>query len=118
MSLAKTPEQKQALQLALARLEFGRPFFMPPNVPTARVPAIRRAFDATMKDPEFIAEAEKLKIDIDPMTGEEVASMLEEIAKTPADRGRATHPPPPLPPPGRGRRTRQRRVAGSSALAA
>ena len=49
-SLAKTPEQKQALQLALARLEFGRPFFMPPNVPADRVAAIRHAFDATMKD--------------------------------------------------------------------
>ena len=49
--LAKTPELKQALDLALARLEFGRPFFMPPNVPAERVTAIRRAFDATMKDP-------------------------------------------------------------------
>jgi len=84
-SLAKTPEQKQALQLALARLEFGRPFFMPPNVPTARVNAIRRAFDATMKDKEFLAEADKLKLEIDPMTGEELAKTLEEIAKTPAD---------------------------------
>src|SRR5207247_7216095 len=40
-SLANTSEQKQALQLALARLEFGRPFFLPPNVPAARVAAIR-----------------------------------------------------------------------------
>ena len=84
-SLAKTPEHKQALQLALARLEFGRPFFMPPNVPAARVAAIRRAFDATMKDPEFLAEADKLKLEIDPMNGQELAAMLDEIAKTPAD---------------------------------
>jgi hypothetical protein len=84
-SLAKTPEQKQALQLAQARLEFGRPFFMPPNVPADRVNAIRRAFDATMKDPEFLAEADKLKLEIDPMTGEEIARMLEEIAKTPTE---------------------------------
>ena len=84
-SMAKTPEQKQALQLALARLEFGRPFFMPPNVPAARVAAIRRAFDATMKDKEFLAEADKLKLEIDPMSGEELAKMLQEIAKTPAD---------------------------------
>jgi tripartite-type tricarboxylate transporter receptor subunit TctC len=84
-SLAKTPEQKQALQLALARLEFGRPFFMPPNVPAERVNAIRRAFDATMKDSEFLAEADKLKLEIDPMSGEELARTLEEIAKTPAD---------------------------------
>jgi tripartite-type tricarboxylate transporter receptor subunit TctC len=84
-SLAKSPEQKQALQLALARLEFGRPFFMPPNVPTDRVNAIRRAFDATLKDSEFLAEADKLKLEIDPMSGEELARTLEEIAKTPAD---------------------------------
>ena len=84
-SLAKTPEHKQALQLALARLEFGRPFFMPPNVPPARVAAIRRAFDETMKDKEFLAEADKLKLEIDPMTGTEIAKMLEEMAKTPAD---------------------------------
>lgn len=84
-SLAKTPEHRQALQLALARLEFGRPFFMPPNVPPARVAAIRRAFDATMKDPEFLAEADKLKLEIDPMTGDEIAKLLEEMAKTPAD---------------------------------
>lgn len=84
-SLAKTPEQKQALQLALARLEFGRPFFMPPNVPADRVAAIRHAFDATMKDKEFLAEADKLKLEIDPMSGEELAKTLEEMAKTPAE---------------------------------
>lgn len=82
---AKTPEQKQALDLALARLEFGRPFFMPPNVPPERVKAIRRAFDETMKDKDFIAEADKLKIEIDPLTGEEVAGLIEQIYKTPAD---------------------------------
>jgi len=84
-SVAKTPEQKQALQLALARLEFGRPFFMPPNVPADRVNAVRRAFDATMKDKEFLAEADKLKLEIDPMSGEELAKTLEEIARTPPD---------------------------------
>jgi len=83
--LAKTTEQKQALDLALARLEFGRPFFMPPNVPAERVQAIRRAFDATLKDAEFLAEADKLKIEIDPVTGEHIAEMLGNMAKTPAD---------------------------------
>ena len=85
LELAKTEEQKQALDLALARLEFGRPFFMPPNVPAERVNAIRRAFDATMKDPEFLAEADKLKIEIDPLTGEQVAALIVEIYKTPAE---------------------------------
>ena len=81
---AKTQEQKQALDLALARLEFGRPFFMPPNVPADRVNAIRRAFDAAMKDKELLAEAEKLKIEVDPLGGEQVAGLIEQIYKTPA----------------------------------
>jgi tripartite-type tricarboxylate transporter receptor subunit TctC len=83
--MATTPEQKQALQLALARLEFGRPFFMPPNVPAERVAAVRRAFDATMKDKDYLADAEKLKLEVNPMSGEDIAKMLEQIAKTPAD---------------------------------
>lgn len=82
---AKTPEQKQALELAVARLEFGRPFLMPPGVPADRVNAFRRAFDATMKDPEFLAEAEKLKIEVDPLSGEQVSELVANVFKTPAD---------------------------------
>ena len=81
---AKTEEQKQSLDLALARLEFGRPFFMPPNVPPERVSAIRRAFEATMRDKEFLEEADKLKIEIDPLSGEQVAALIVQIDKTPA----------------------------------
>jgi tripartite-type tricarboxylate transporter receptor subunit TctC len=82
---AKTEEQKQALQLALARLEFGRPFFMPPKVAPERVAAIRHAFDATMKDKDFLAEADKLKIEIDPLSGGEVEAQIVKIYQTPAD---------------------------------
>jgi tripartite-type tricarboxylate transporter receptor subunit TctC len=85
LDYAKTDADRQALQLALARLEFGRPFFMPPNVPVERVTAIRRAFDATMKDPEFLAEAEKLKIEVDPLSGERVATLIEQIYRTPPE---------------------------------
>ena len=73
------------MQLALARLEFGRPFFLPPNVPPERVDAIRRAFDATMKDPAYLAEADKLKIEVDPLTGEQVAALVVQVSRTPAD---------------------------------
>ena len=82
---AKTPEQQQALNLAVARLEFGRPFLLPPDVPAERVTAIRRAFDATMKDKDFVAEADRLKIEIDPLTGEEVAKLIREMAQTPPE---------------------------------
>jgi tripartite-type tricarboxylate transporter receptor subunit TctC len=82
--VAKTEADKQALELELARLEFGRPFFMPPNVPADRVTALRRAFDATMKDPEFLAEAKKLKIEVDPLTGEQVGDLVGRLYGTPA----------------------------------
>jgi tripartite-type tricarboxylate transporter receptor subunit TctC len=82
LDLAKTDAERQALLLLLARLEYGRPFFLPPGVPTDRVDALRRAFDAVMKDKEFLAEAERLKLDIDPLTGEQVAALVEQVART------------------------------------
>ena len=82
LDLAKADAERQALLLLLARLEYGRPFFVPPGVPAERVNALRRAFDATMKDKEFLAEAEKLKLDIDPLTGEQVAALVEQVART------------------------------------
>ena len=81
--IARTEDERAALRLMLARLEYGRPFFLPPNVPAPRVEALRRAFDATMKDPEYIAEADRLKIDLDPLTGEQVAQLVEQVSRTP-----------------------------------
>jgi tripartite-type tricarboxylate transporter receptor subunit TctC len=85
LDVAKSAADQQALQLALARLEFGRPFFMPPNVPAERVTAVRRAFDATMQDKEFLAEAEKLKIEVDALRGEQVADLIGKLYSTPPD---------------------------------
>jgi tripartite-type tricarboxylate transporter receptor subunit TctC len=85
LDLAKTDADRQAMQLAVAQLEYGRPFFLPPNVPADRVQALRRAFDATMKDPAYLAEAEKLKIDVDPLTGEQVAELVAKVNATPAE---------------------------------
>jgi tripartite-type tricarboxylate transporter receptor subunit TctC len=82
---AKTDAEKAALQLMLARLEYGRPFFLPPNVPAARVEALRRAFDATMKDPAYLAEADRLKIEVEPLSGEQVAALVEQVSRTPVD---------------------------------
>lgn len=85
MDMAKTDADRQALELALARLEFGRPFFLPPNVPADRVEALRRAFDAAVKDPGFLADADKSKIEVDPLTGEQVAALVAQVSRTPAD---------------------------------
>jgi tripartite-type tricarboxylate transporter receptor subunit TctC len=76
---------RAAVKLMVARLEFGRPFFLPPGVPADRIAALRRAFDATVKDPAFLADAAQAKIDIDPLSGEEVQTLVEEVSRTPAD---------------------------------
>jgi tripartite-type tricarboxylate transporter receptor subunit TctC len=85
LDMAKTEADRQALRLVMARLEYGRPFFLPPNVPPPRVDALRRAFEATMKDPEFLAEAERLKLDVDPIGGEQTAELVKQVAATPAE---------------------------------
>ena len=85
IDLAKTDAERDALRLMLARLEYGRPFFLPPDVPVTRVAALRRAFDATMKDPAYLAEADKLKIDVEPLSGEAVGALVEQVYRTPAD---------------------------------
>ena len=85
LDIAESEADKQALRLALARLEYGRPFFLPPGVPAERVTALRRAFDAALKDPGLIAEADKSKIEIDPLPGEEVTELIKQVSATPPD---------------------------------
>jgi tripartite-type tricarboxylate transporter receptor subunit TctC len=85
LDLAKTPADRQALSMLFGRTEYGRPFFLPPDVPPDRVDAMRRAFDATMKDDGFIADAQKIGFEVDPMTGEQVQALVSELASTPAD---------------------------------
>jgi tripartite-type tricarboxylate transporter receptor subunit TctC len=82
---AKNDADRQALSLLVARLEYGRPYFLPPGVPAERVAAIRKAFDQTVKDPAFIEEALKLKLEVDPMSGEEVADLVRKVNATPPD---------------------------------
>jgi tripartite-type tricarboxylate transporter receptor subunit TctC len=76
---------RAAVKLVVARLEYGRPFFLPPGVPPDRIKALREAFDATMKDPAFLGDAARAKIDVDPLSGEAVQTLIEEVSKTPAD---------------------------------
>ena len=85
LELARSEPDRAAMRMLFARTEYGRPYFLPPDVPAARVQALRRAFDATMKDPGFVAEAAKLQLDVSPMTGEEVQALVGELAKTPPE---------------------------------
>jgi len=83
MEFAKTEEQKQIFRLIFARQVMGRPFLAPPGLPKDRAEALRRAFDATMKDPEFLADATRTQLEITPVAGEEVEKLVTELYQTP-----------------------------------
>jgi tripartite-type tricarboxylate transporter receptor subunit TctC len=83
LDLAKTDEQRQILKLFLTSQETARPFTAPPGIPEDRRAALVAAFDATMKDPEFLAEATKLNLDINPLAGKTITELLTELYATP-----------------------------------
>jgi hypothetical protein len=85
MDFARDEAARRAFDLVFADQEMARPIFAPPDVPADRVAALRRAFDATMKDPEFMADAARTAIDIDPIDGEAVEQVLSRIYATPKD---------------------------------
>jgi tripartite-type tricarboxylate transporter receptor subunit TctC len=84
LSRAKTEDQRRIMQLFYAPLKFGRPFVMAPEVPDARVNAIRVAFSRALKDPDLLAEANKMHIDVIETTGEDVQSLVADLYTTPA----------------------------------
>jgi tripartite-type tricarboxylate transporter receptor subunit TctC len=83
--LAKNDADRQVLTFISADTAISRPLVTCAGVPPERVEALRRAFDAAMKDPEFLAEAEKSKTDISPMTGEEAQKIAEATINAPAE---------------------------------
>jgi tripartite-type tricarboxylate transporter receptor subunit TctC len=85
MDLTKEPEKLQILKLILAAQEMARPFAAPPGIPTDRKATLIAAFDATMKDPEYLADAERMKIDVNPVGGKAIDALLAELYATPKD---------------------------------
>jgi tripartite-type tricarboxylate transporter receptor subunit TctC len=83
MEFAKTEEQQQIFRLIFARQVMGRPFLAPPGVPRERAEALRRAFDDTMKDAEFLADASRTQLEITPVAGAEVEKLVTELYQTP-----------------------------------
>lgn len=83
--LATNAKHREVFEYLCLVPAMGRPFFLPAGVPMERVAAIRAAFAATMKDPAFIAEARKARLDVTPLTGEEIAEVVAKSFGAPDD---------------------------------
>jgi tripartite-type tricarboxylate transporter receptor subunit TctC len=83
--LAKTAEQRQILRAVSSAAEIGKFVLTTPGVPADRVAVLRRAFDAMAADPEYIAEAKKLRIELGPLSGAGLQAVVEEVGNLPPD---------------------------------
>jgi tripartite-type tricarboxylate transporter receptor subunit TctC len=81
----KDEDARKVMELIVSQQNFSRPYFMPMGVPDDRVALLRAAFDATMADPQFVADAEKMHIDISPLPGAKVQELVKTLYATPKD---------------------------------
>lgn len=79
------PDQREVLTLILAPQAMARPIAGPPAIPNDRKQALRAAFDATMKDERFLADAQKVRLDISPTTGADIEKLIAQLYATPKD---------------------------------
>jgi tripartite-type tricarboxylate transporter receptor subunit TctC len=79
---AKTDEERQIFKVVFARQVMAWPFAAPPGTPVERVAALRQAFDQTLRDREYLAEAERLKLEITPVPGERIQSLIADVYRT------------------------------------
>ena len=77
-------DARTAVELILSQQEFHRPFIAPPGTAPAQLAQLRKAFEATMKDAEFLAEAQKANLDIAPKSAEVVAKLIDKMYASPA----------------------------------
>jgi tripartite-type tricarboxylate transporter receptor subunit TctC len=83
IDLMTDPDHKRMFEIVFTDQVMGRPFVMAPGVPAERVAALRAAFDATMKDETFLAEAAKQRMEIDPVSGTDINALLERVYSAP-----------------------------------
>ena len=83
LDFVKNTEDRQLMELLMGTMAVARPFMAPPGVPEVRAAALRRAFDKTMKDEGFLAEAKQLQLDVEPTTGEEAQKIVQAMYATP-----------------------------------
>jgi tripartite-type tricarboxylate transporter receptor subunit TctC len=83
--LISDPEKQKILNLFLAPMAMGRPFAGSPDIPADRKAALRKAFDDTMKDPEFLAATAAQQMEVSPMSGEQIEQLVQQLWDTPPD---------------------------------
>jgi tripartite-type tricarboxylate transporter receptor subunit TctC len=85
VDFATSPENRKIMELVYSSETFGRPYVTAPEVPADRVAALRKAFMEAMKDEELLAEAKRIRLAIDPISGEELQELAGKIFGTPRD---------------------------------
>jgi tripartite-type tricarboxylate transporter receptor subunit TctC len=83
LELARNDNERQVLEFLYAGQGIGRPFVAPPDLPAERLKMLREAFDKTMKDGDFIADAKRSKLELEPEDGEHLAALIKKIYATP-----------------------------------
>jgi tripartite-type tricarboxylate transporter receptor subunit TctC len=83
--LADNAASRQALELFYAQNVLGRPYVMAPEVPAERVNALRQAFMQVLKDPELLADAQKMRVSINPQFGADVQALIAKLYATPKE---------------------------------
>jgi tripartite-type tricarboxylate transporter receptor subunit TctC len=82
---AKTPEDRKVFEFLFAPQEMGRPFFAPPGVPAERLAALRTAFERTLKDRQFLEDADKMGVEVQHVGGEAIHALLDRVYASPKD---------------------------------
>ena len=82
---AKTPEDRKVFEFLFAPQEMGRPFFTPPGLPPERLAALRLAFERTLKDSQFLADADKMGLEVQHVGGEAIEKLLERLYASPRE---------------------------------
>ena len=79
----KSDDDKKAVELVIGQQVFGRPYLAPPGVPAEQIRILRAAFAATMQDKDFLADAERTRVDVVPTSGEQVQQLIDKLYATP-----------------------------------
>ena len=85
VDFAKNADDRRVLELVMSQSIFGRPFVLPPGTPAERVAALRKAFVEALQNKSLLAEGEKMKLDIEALSGEDLQTLVRHIYATPAN---------------------------------